>query len=195
MANMAECAVAISKADIEKLGGAIRKAEENEKSEYIYTQDYGDGYYTVSDGEVRLYCYGDMVARGWREVNDKLEELGKCIGDHRVIKDTTVDNGWLVDWQLLGTYSYDMMPYITEHSEHIVVWFGGRWCFPEALENKLDALEVHWQGAVVEDGNEITYDDLGNEDYGLEIVEEEDEPWGEGEDVYYYHYINDGASK
>lgn len=55
------------------------------------------------------------------------------------------------------------------HDECITFDFGGRWDFPEAIENYLNDLDIAWQGAGVEDGCDWRYE-FGNEDFGLRIV-------------------------
>lgn len=202
MANLADCAFAIAKDDVEKTGGAIRRARPDEKGSHVEKSVYEDTktgdeyiyYYKWENGgksECRLKKNGElfMEATCYKEVS-KVAEIVKEMKYIRseTIRDIDVENGWCVDWVKLNSYSYDYTPMIYEHGDHITVYFGGRWSFPDTLEEKLNSFDVRWQGAGCEDGCDWQCEDLGTYDFGLRIHEQKEYCDGE---PYYEHYVED----
>lgn len=207
MANLAECAFAVAKDDINKMDGALRKAEPNEQAKCAYKRTYKND----ETGEVCI-VYESYEGTMWRPAVIKVKQNGTTIKEYRgdeckncnvqkelydegyrwtsskTIADTTVENGWVVDWVKLNSYSYDYTPYINEYEDHITVFFGGRWDFPSELENTLNGMGVRWQGAGCEDGLDWQYDDFGNTDFGLRIGEETEYCDGE---PYTQHFVED----
>lgn len=207
MANLAECAFAVAKDDINKMDGALRKAEPNEQSKCVYKRTYKNR----ETGEVRIVYesyegtmwepsvikvknkdttieeYHGKDCKNWN-AQTRLYNDGYSLTNSKVLADTTVDNGWMVDWVKLNAYSYDYTPYISEYEDHITVFFGGRWDFPSDLENTLNGMGVRWQGAGCEDGMAWQFDDGGNWDFGLRIGEETEYCDGE---PYQQHFVED----
>lgn len=207
MANMAECAFAVAKDDINKMDGALRKAEPNEQAKCAYKRTYKND----ETGEVRI-VYESYEGTMWEPSVIKVKNKGVTIEEYhgedckncnvqkelydkgyhlinsKTIADTTVENGWMVDWVKLNAYSYDYTPYINEYEDHITVFFGGRWNFPAELENTLNDMGVRWQGAGCEDGMDWQYDNFGNTDFGLRIGEETEYCDGE---PYTQHFVED----
>lgn len=207
MANVADCAFAVAKKDLEKLGGAITKCDgimsgseqkyawNIEKdgvrkrvisySRYLATRAWGGdtiGYYEVNGEKMSAEDYDKLYSyrEGWQSTNN-----------NKVYIDKYYSNEWCVDWAKLGSYSYDSDTWVQEYDDHITVYFGGRWSFPSEVEDFLYEKGVEWQGAVVEDGCEVLDDELGNTDFNLRIEEEENEYDG---DTYTTHYIEDTST-
>lgn len=207
MANLAECAFAVAKDDINKMDGALRKAEPNEQAKCAYKRTYKNR----ETGEVRI-VYESYEGTMWEPSVVKVKNKGTTIEEYhgedckncnaqsrlyadgytltnsKVLADTTVADGWVVDWVKLNAYSYDYTPYISEYEDHITVFFGGRWDFPSDLENTLNSMGVRWQGAGCEDGMNWQFDDGGNTDFGLRIGEETEYCDGE---PYTQHFVED----
>lgn len=207
MANLAECAFAVAKDDLNKMDGALRKAEPNEQAKCAYKRTYKNN----ETGEVRV-VFESYEGTMWQPATIKLKQNGTTIKEYRgdeckncdvqkelydegyhltnskTIADTTVENGWVVDWVKLNAYSYDYTPMINEYEDHITVFFGGRWDFPSELENTLNEMGVRWQGAGCEDGMCWQFDDFGNWDFGLRIGEETEYCDGE---PYQQHFVED----
>lgn len=199
MANIAECAFAVDKRDIQFMNGALRKAENGEISTFITKTTYehnGDTYELLEK-----YCNGSVKCRLKKNGEKKKEAIGhknvqkvvdalrdmKRIG-YEEIKDTHVENGWFLDWKKLGSYSYEYPATIHEYDDHITVYFGARWSFPDSLEDKLDEFGVLWQGASCEDGMAYEDDCIGNSDFGLRVKSERQCVDGE---YYTQHYVED----
>lgn len=202
MANLADCVFAVSKKDIPAMEGALRKAREDEKCLYvtktIYEKD-GETYeylFKWKEGEgnsCKLRKNGETVAEASGQDTGKVTDMVKDMKyvGYEQIKDITVDNGWLVDWVKLKTYSYEYTPSIHEFEDHVTVYFGGRWSFPSNLIDSLDNYGVLWQGAGCEDGCDWQDDEMGNTDFGLRVKREKSE-WKDDDGNYIYqHYVED----
>lgn len=208
MANTCECGVAIALGDIKKLKGAIGRTVEPEGMEEMFQFDItkGDERHTVKHYTKYAYMGGDSQNIKFYEVDgkkmdeEKFRELYPMYeGDdrwlcdyetHRCLIDRTINNGWYVDWQKMNSYSYEIPPQIEEYDDHLTIFFGGRWCFPETLENFLNECDVEWQGAEAEPGCEVFNDDLGNSDFNLRWTREK----VEGE-TYYDYYVEDTSKR
>lgn len=197
MANIAECAVAIAKEDLAKLGDAITRTEEGDGLEETFTYDIisKDDRHSVvryikylftgkgSSTDIKYYeVDGNKLSD---DVYEKRYPRDKWICDYQTHKckvDKLYSNGWCVDWRALHSYSYEISPYVAEYDDHITIFFGGRWSFPESLEEFLNSKEIRWQGAEAECGCEILNSELGNEDFGLMCYVQKDD---EGYNDYY----------
>lgn len=207
MANLADCAFAVAKSDLLMTNGAIRKAREGEKSILVYKRTYKNGktdktYELYEEYEGNMWSPKRIVMKSNgvsvliadgddckdNKVADELHEKGFSMESSERFKDVLVDNGWRIDLAKLHCYSYDYTPYVSEYDDHITVFFGGRWDFPDSLVNTLDNLGVSWQGAGCEDGMAWQYDEFGNSDFGLRIGEETEYCDG---DRYTQHYVED----
>lgn len=207
MANCADCAIAIAKEDIKKLGGAIKRLDKNydgveSKLTYdIYNDNerhnvvhyyknmevYSgkgarfnrcserDNYYLVDNNKITPEEYTEKYAKNYMV----------DYSTHKCEIDKAISNGWEVDWQKLNSYSYEMDTQVQEYGDHITIYFGGRWSFPESLETLFNDKEVVWQGAEAETGCEVLNDELGNWDFGLRTIKERDE------DGYLWYYVED----
>lgn len=210
MANLADCAVAIAKSDLQFMNGAIVKAENDDgqdKYEYVTKQYYKvkdkndewvllsedgfDGKDTYSrrtlkkNGEVVLESNKD-----WGKIQEAINSFGLEQEWERfsVLRDNFTSKGWKVDWKKLNAYSYDYTPSVGEYEDHITIYFGGRWSFPTSLEDKLNEYGVLWQGAGCEDGCDWQDDEMGNSDFGLRVKSETEYCDGE---PYTQHYVED----
>lgn len=202
MANLADCVFAVSKKDIPAMEGALRKAREDEKCLYITKDIYekdGEKYeylFKWKEGEsnsCKLRKNGVTIAEASGQDTGKVTDMLKDMNHvgFEQIKDITVDNGWLVDWVKLKTYSYEYTPSIHEFEDHVTVYFGGRWSFPSNLIDSLDNYGVLWQGAGCEDGCDWQDDEMGNTDFGLRVKRERSE-WKDDDGNYIYqHYVED----
>lgn len=197
MANICECGVAIAKEDLAKLGDAITKTEQGEGIEEVFAYDiiseddrhsvkHHHHYIYGGNGTSKSKCYYEVDGeRVEVEDYDRQYPRDKWMCDyqtHKCLVDKAYNNGWCVDWRKLNAYSYEMDTYVAEYDDHITIYFGGRWTFPEKLEEFLDSKEVRWQGAEAECGCEVLNNELGNEDFGLMCYIEKDD---EGYDNYY----------
>lgn len=194
MANLADCAVAIAKEDIKKLKRGIVKA-----------RNHKDGYDEVFSYDVKYIESGKLahITEKWHVVNDgansensKTYVLDECsmpkeVFDEKyrnkltkeydtwkVVEHKEWSNGWEINWKLLNSCPYQSDTNVQEYDDHITIYFGGRWGFPQDLEDTLNRAGVRWQGAVAEDGCEVYDSELGNEDFGLRLVVcGEDKDW------------------
>lgn len=193
MANICECAVAIAKEDLAKLGDAITRTDRGDGIEEVFSYDI----ISKNDRHSVEHHNGTSVDKCYYEVDgervkvedyDKRYPRDKWICDyqtHKCLVDKAYSNGWCVDWEKLNAYSWEMDTYIQEFEDHITIYFGGRWSFPEKLEEFLNKKEVRWQGAEAECGCGILNDELGNEDFSLVAAISEDE------DGYKDYYVED----
>lgn len=202
MANIAECAVAIAKSDLDALDGAFRryddssldwtaktvvkKTYENDatgETIYMYEVNDRDGQKIglKKDGKIIKEYVGEQCNNC--KAYDGLAERGYRITDERYTKDEYYSNGWVVDFTKLDTYSYDYTPEIREREGFIVLFFGGRWDFPVSLADKLNSAGVAWQGAGLDDSMDWSFDNGGNTIFGLVIREDT-------ESEYNSHYID-----
>lgn len=210
MANLADCAVAIAKSDLDKMDGAITKVENDGRDKYEYAtkqkykQENSDDVYTLythhaEDSVYRLRKNGEMIieCNEWKPVQEKIEELNlqQDWGSTKVLADNFTTNGWRVDWRKLDAYSYDYTPYIAEYDDHVTIYFGGRWDFPSSLENKLNEYGVSWQGAGCEDGCDWEYDEFGNSDFGLRIRKEKSDYVDDDGTEYWNRYVYDSSNR
>lgn len=198
MANICECAVAIAKEDLAKLGDAITKIDnQGEGSEEMFSYEIMNGDKRHSVKHYIKYDFigvGNSTSEKYYEVDG--EKMGEDIYEerypredwfcdyqtHKCLIDKTFSNGWCVNWRTLRSYSYEIPPQVQEYDDHITIFFGGRWSFPESLEEFLNNKEVRWQGAEAECGCEVLNSELGNEDFGLMCYVDKDD---EGYDDYY----------
>lgn len=192
MANIAECALAIAKQDLDKLDGAIRKAKPNETTysryeavyfdkggnKHILEEEYWDGY-----AKHKMFLDGTELTE--EEFRDKQFQGS---GKWETKQDQAVCNGWFVDWKKLKGFSYQSETYIQEHDDCVEVDFGGRWDFPHDTEDYLNSLDICWQGAALDDAMDWRTDELGTCDLGLRVVDDE-ESWAtdDGRDIYGHH--------
>ena len=193
MANVADCAFAVAKDDLQKLSGAITRSdtEEGDEQEFVFDIISVDDRHSVRHyrkhifrGETVDYYEVDGKKYSAEKYREKFS-LDKWLCDfqtHKCLKDCVYSNGWRVDWRALHSFSYDSVAYVAEYDDHITVYFGGRWDFPQDLIDLLNEKEVRWQGAVAESGCDVLDDELGNEDFGLvaSITKDDD-----GFDNYY----------
>lgn len=206
MANLADCAVAIAKSDLNKLNGAVKRlneklngveykqtwkiknGKETKKVMWYHYSLYGgldnakdEDYYEVDGEKMSGKEYDERYSykNGWQTDYDT----------HKTKIERYFNNGWSVDFSKLGTYSYQSDAWVQEHSDHITVHFGGRWGFPVGLDEFLNSRDILWQGAVAEDGCEVYDETLGTTDFGLRITEEK-----EGDEDYFYHYVEDTST-
>ncbi len=209
MANIADCAVAIAIEDLPKLNGAIKKVDvpqsKWEKYQTVVRSYYED---SKTGRKCVLFCkngYDETIYRlrengkviaettdgNYTPIKDKLEELGmaKNWSKEKILEDKFISNGYEVDWLKLDSYSYDMTPWVMEHGDHITLYFGGRWNFPEKLENKLNEYGVRWQGAACDGSMDWEVDDLGNSDFGLRVAK--DNVSGDDGESYCDYYVED----
>lgn len=197
MANIAECGVAIAKEDLAKLDDAITRTKQGEGIEEVFAYDIVSENDRHSVKHYHHYVYGGngtSVNKSYYEVDGERVEIDdydkkyphdKWMCDyqtHKCLVDKAYSNGWCVDWKKLHAYSYEMDTYVQEYDDHITIFFGGRWCFPEKLEEFLNSKEVLWQGAEAECGCAYLNDELGNSDFGLVASITKDD---EGYDDYY----------
>lgn len=201
MSNIADCAMAIAKADISKLDGAIKRT--NKKDGYSYRYEWNatdkegrknhitETNDTSYDGEKNEHYF--IVEGGAERKTAVVSEVyhkewqPNLITDHDSFsrtKESDISNGYEVDWVKLGSYPYQGNADVREYDDHITVYFPGRWSFPVEVEDFMNEHDVRWQGALAEPGCEAYDDTLGNEDFGLRVVvcgEEQD--WGAVEDI------------
>lgn len=193
MANVADCGVAIKKADIERLNGAIKKTNEKDGYEIVSSWDaeYKDNKEKVhiiekrsgvedgKDSEWSITYILDECSMPAEVFNKKYrDKLFPLHETYKTVEDKQRSNGWEVNWKLLNAYSYQSDTNVQEYDDHITIYFGGRWGFPQDLEDTLNRAGVRWQGAVAEDGCEVYDSELGNEDFGLRLVVcGEDKDW------------------
>lgn len=202
MANIAECAVAIAKSDLDALDGAFRRYDDRDldwtaktvvkktynndatgETIYMYQVDSigGQKVGLKKDGRIIKEYVGDDTTN--QAMYNWLEEQGYRMTDEKYTKDEYYCNGWVVDFAKLDTYSYDYTPEIREREGFIVLFFGGRWDFPSALADKLNSAGVAWQGAGLDDSMDWSFDNGGNTIFGLVIREDT-------ESEYNSHYID-----
>lgn len=184
MANICDCAVAIAKEDLKKLDGAITRTKKGEGETYKTSWEIvkgGERRKVISYEHHEFKGVGQSTSESYFLVDgkkitpDEYKETYNELGTewredwetHKVLIDTYYVEGWKIDWLKLHTYSYETPPYVAEYDDHITIYFGGRWSFPENLEELLNKKEVRWQGAEAECGCEVLNDELGNEDFGL----------------------------
>lgn len=199
MANICDCGVAIAKEDLKKLDGAITRTKKGEGSTYKTSYDIVKGgerrkvvhyehyeFGGVGKSKSESYFLVDNKKITPAEYRETYNELGtewrEDWDTHKVLIDTYCVEGWKIDWLKLHTFSYEATPYVAEYDDHITIYFGGRWSFPEKLEELLNKKEVRWQGAEAECGCEVLNDELGNEDFGLKACIDKDD---EGYDNYF----------
>lgn len=192
MANIADCAFAVAKDDLNKMNGAIRRAEEGEQPRVVYKrvykhketgeicslyEEYNSSRWSVS--KIKLVKGGHTI-KEWEgddckncNAVDELHNKGYELHTSKDVVNKTVGNGWAIDWIKLDSYSYDYDPWVQEYEDHITVFFGGRWNFPSKLEDKLNEFGVRWQGAGCDECMDWKFDDGGNTDFGIRIKEED----------------------
>lgn len=173
MANVAECAIAISKADIKRLpDNAITRAESGVEG-YEQTNGYTrDGHrYTEShqlDGKTEYYKDGKSCTyEDWAERIDWTT--------YKRGTDVVYSNGWRLDLVALHLCPYQTSVDVVEYDDHITLYFGGRWAFPQDTEDYLNSLDIEWQGAVAEGGCEVYDSQIGTADFGLRWYKGKDE--------------------
>lgn len=186
MSNIADCAVAIDMRDIKNndtLKQAIRRIEkpiEGYESVDEYITKGGDTYRRIHDLE-NGHSYTKNNEPTTRE--DWFEHI-----DHTTFKrveEVYYSNGWRVDLTELQLFPYDSGVEVAEFDDHLTLYFGGRWAFPEKLADRLDELGVLWQGAGAEGGCDYYDSKIGNEDFGLRWYK------GKGEDGYIDWWVED----
>ena len=218
MANLCECALAIKK-DCLKGGVSryIRRAKPDDTNEKVtkYTVYKNNEWFGEPARYVDAFCiqHGDKYrfiirdegrvvyttreesdfARVYKRCEDKLKTMDyDYMGDDHITKNTFVDKGWCVDWKALGRWSgsYDYTPYIKEYDDHITLFFGAPWNFPDEIVNILERRHAEWEGAGVEDGsNYRNY--FGNATLGLKIASEDSGELDEDGKPLLRHYIVD----
>lgn len=204
MANIADCAFAVAKDELDKLDGAVAKTDNKDGYESLFKWHIKKG---EEEHEVLHYHLsfwggiGESETTAWYKVDGKQMTEGEYNEKYspkqgyimtdalreRLI-DKTFSNGYAIDWQKMDAYWYESDANVQEYDDHVTVYFGGRWSFPDEIENYLNASGIKWQGAGCEDGCDWQCDDLGNYDYKLRIERERDDC--DGED-YSYHYVED----
>lgn len=170
MANIADCAVAIEKDErkLDEFGLTRTTLKDGYDLRYKYSTKDG---HKVSVVEVRN---GESFSKTISVDGKQASELPRdSIMDTDTYKETrniAISNGWRLDFLKAKFYSYDAPIDIREYEDHITIYFGGRWCFPEELENRLNDLDLAWQGADAEGGCEVLCDEYGNTDFGLRAI-------------------------
>ena len=208
MANLADCAIAIAKKDLDKLDGAITKSDdivvgsetkwkfkiEKDKviAEVVYYSKYTCDKDKNESNERYYKVNGEKMTQDEYDARYGYKNGWVHTGKQKTLIDKYYSEGWCVDWVKLHSYSYDYDTWVQEYSDHITVYFGGRWSFPEELNDYLNSKDIEWQGAVVEDGCEVYDDELGTTDFNLRIEEEENSDT----DGYNYttHYLQDQST-
>lgn len=206
MANIADCAFAVAKDELDKLKGAIYKLDKDiEGIEEAHTYDIVlngrrhhvkryEKYTHGGIGDSRSILFYEVD--GYKHTSDVYEKCyprGKWLvdyGTYKCVTDKAFCNGWCVDWQKLNSYSYEADTYVAEYDDHLTIHFGGRWDFPANLENALNASGIRWQGAGVEDGCDWECDEFGNYDFGLYIAKHRADG---GDEPTYYRCIEDAT--
>ena len=200
MANTCNCAIAIAKKDLEKLesdeGRAIMRTnlKDGYEQRFIFTWCKNRQKAEVSHEE--NYHFGTETEHIWRwngkvvdkEYIEKKRQEGwtQEWGCTKCVKDLAFSNGWVVDWKALNGYSYEMDTQVEEYDDHITVYFGGRWSFPEEVAETLNNADVEWQGAEAEVGCEVLSDTLGTAYFNLVAHKEKDDEgywWYDVEDL------------
>lgn len=176
MANICDCAVAIDMRDIKNndtLKQAIRRLE-NPVEGYELVEEYktkaGDVYRLIHSLGNTNYFYenGEPTTReDWR---DNLDWT-----DFKRVEEVVYSNGWRVDLAELQLFPYESSVEVAEFDDHLTLYFGGRWAFPEKLADRLDDLGVLWQGAAAEGGCDYYDSEIGNADFGLRWYKGKDE--------------------
>lgn len=218
MANLCECALAVKK-DCLKGGVSryIRKAKPEDKNERVskYAVYKDSEWFGERSLAVDAFCIqekdkyrfiirknGDVIYTTREEDNfatvrkrceAKIKSMGyDYLGDDYITKNVFVDGGWCVDWKALGRPcgSYDYTPHIMEYEDHITLFFGAPWNFPEEIESIMNRRHAEWEGAAVEDGcNYRNY--FGNTTIGLKIASEDSGELDEDGKPLLQHYIVD----
>lgn len=176
MANIADCAVAIDMRDVKNndtLKQAIRRLEKPlEGYELVeeYKTEAGDIYRLVHalDSNNRFYKNGKEIER--KEYSDNLDLMTL-----KRVEEVVYSNGWRVDLNALQLFPYESSVEVAEFEDHLTLYFGGRWAFPDKLEDRLNELGVKWQGAGAEGGCDYYDSKIGNEDFGLRWYKGKDE--------------------
>lgn len=206
MANIADCAFAVAKDELDKLNGAVAKTDRQDGYEFHYKWHIKKG---EEEHEVEHYHasyfpnVGENKTIAWYKVDgekiaekvyiQKYSEQGFVMTNEprERLADKEFSNGYMVDWAMLNSCPYDSDTNVQEYDDHITVYFGGRWDFPTAVEDFLNKTEIRWQGAGCEDGMGWSTIDLGNYDFGLRIERERcDEDDDDGKPMY-YHFVED----
>lgn len=179
MANTCDCAIALEK-DEEKLARlGINRVNHQDGYYYRYS------YKTMDGREVEV---AEVVGGGKYEKTilvdgkESTVEPMKASDTLKMLVDMRDNHGWRIDHLKAGFYSYSYEAEVQEYEDHITIYFGARWSFPKELEQKLNSMDIRWQGAEAEGGCEVLGDELGNEDFGLRAKTEKDE---EGYDNYF----------
>lgn len=193
MANIAQCAICIAKADLPKLNGALRKASPGEKSYTCYKgicKDKSGNVHTIMDEYLDGWGNNSLILDGKKITHEEFVNKHFVGIEWETVADEVVDEGWFLDWKKLHGFSYQSDTWIQEYPEFIRVDFGGRWDFPADLEEYLYDSGVEWQGAALDDAMDWQTTELGNSDFGLIIVQDE-EPFDEDENgnKFYGHHI------
>lgn len=176
MANIADCAVAISMDDIQHndtLKQAIKRLEKPVEG-YELVEQYktkaGDTYRLIhSLGNTNYYYKNNKqtTREDWSENMDWT--------DFKRIEDVVYSNGWRIDLAELQLFPYESSVDVAEFEDHLTLYFCGRWAFPVELEDRLNGLGVKWQGAGAEGSCDYYDSEIGNEDFGLRWYKGKDE--------------------
>lgn len=176
MANICDCAVAISKHDLEHndtLKEAIKRLKKPVEG-YELIEEYksrgGDTYrleHTLGSNDHYTRNGKPITLEEWRENIDWTT--------YKRVSEIIYTNGWSIDLGTLGLYTYQSGVDIAEFNDHLTLYFGGRWDFPIEWEDKLNSLGVEWQGAGAEGGCEYYDSNIGNKDFGLRWYKGKDE--------------------
>lgn len=176
MANIADCAVAIDMRDIKNndtLKQAIRRLEkplEGYESVDTYISNSGNVYRRIHDLK-NGYSYTKNNEPTTRE--DWVEHINHIT--FKRVEEVAYSNGWRIDLNALRLFPYDSSVEVAEFDDHLTLYFGGRWAFPDELEDRLNELGVLWQGASAEGGCDYYDSKIGNEDFGLRWYKGKDE--------------------
>lgn len=186
MANLADCAVAIAMDDIKNnptLKNAIRRIEkpiEGYESVEEYTTKGGDIYrriHALKGGHTYTKNGEPTTREDWFDNIDHIT--------FSRVEETYYNNGWRVDLAELHLYPYDSVVQVAEFDDHLTLYFGGRWAFPDELEDRLNELGVSWQGAGAEGACDYYDSEIGNTDFGLRWYK------GKDEDDYINWWVED----
>lgn len=168
MANIADCAVAIDMRDIKNndtLKQAIRRIEkpvEGYESVDEYKTKAGDIYrrvHSLENGHSYTKNNEPTTQEDWYEHIDHTT--------FKRVEDVYYSNGYRIDLTELHLYPYESGVQVAEFEDHLTLYFGGRWAFPDELEDRLNELGVLWQGAGAEGGCDYYDSEIGNDDFGL----------------------------
>lgn len=176
MANLADCAIAISKHDIAHnptLKKAIRPHQKPVEG-YELVEEYKTKDGSIYRLEHRLDAENKYFKDGKPTTRDEWAE-NMDYTSYKRIKEVVYHNGYRLDLIALHLCPYDTSVEVADFDDHLTLYFGGRWAFPTTTEDFLNELGVEWQGADAEGGMDYYNSEIGNHDFGLRWYKDKDE--------------------